>query len=73
MTGQVRSCVLENTQVLIDEETPDMISSALYADPGIEITVSPGIVDGSLWQGVIRGSGFDPGENRWWRRVRCNL
>ena len=52
----------ENTQVLTDEETPDMTSSALFADPGIEIVVSPGIVDGSLWQGVIRGSGFYPGE-----------
>ena len=52
----------ENTQVLADDGTPDMTSSPLYADPGIEITVSPGIVDGSLWQGVIRGSGFTPGE-----------
>ena len=52
----------ENAQVLADEGTPDITSSPLYADPGIEITVSPGIVDGSLWQGVIRGSGFTPGE-----------
>ena len=52
----------ENTQVLADEGTPDISSSPLYADPGVEITVSPGIVDGSLWQGVIRGSGFTPGE-----------
>ncbi len=52
----------ENTQVLADEGTPYMTSSPLYADPGIEISVSPGIVDGSLWQGVIKGSGFTPGE-----------
>ncbi len=52
----------ENTQVLPESDAPDLTSSPLYSDPGIEVTISPGIVDGELWQGVIKGSGFTPGE-----------
>ena len=52
----------ETIQILPESDTPDLISSPLYSDPGLEITVSPGIVDGSLWQGIIKGSGFTPGE-----------
>ena len=40
----------------------DLLSADAFADPGIQITVSPGIVDGSLWEGTISGSGFTPGE-----------
>ena len=52
----------KNTQVLPESDVPDLTSSPLYSDPGIEVTISPGIVDGELWQGVIKGSGFNPGE-----------
>ena len=52
----------KNTQVLPESDAPDLTSSPLYSDPGIEVTISPGIVDGELWQGVIKGSGFNPGE-----------
>ena len=52
----------ETIQILPESDAPDLISSPLYSDPGLEITVSPGIVDGSLWQGIIKGSGFTPGE-----------
>ena len=52
----------ENTQVLPESDAPDLTSSPLYSDPGVEVTISPGIVDGELWQGVIKGSGFTPGE-----------
>ena len=52
----------KNTQVLPESDVPDLTSSPLYSDPGIEVTISPGIVDGELWQGVIKGSGFTPGE-----------
>ena len=52
----------ETIQILPESDEPALISSPLYSDPGLEITVSPGIVDGSLWQGVIKGSGFTPGE-----------
>ncbi|MEC7153449.1 MAG: hypothetical protein VXW35_05585 [Actinomycetota bacterium] len=52
----------KNTQVLPESDVPDLTSSPLYSDPGVEVTISPGIVDGELWQGVITGSGFNPGE-----------
>ena len=52
----------KNTQVLPESDAPDLTSSPLYSDPGIEVTISPGIVDGELWQGVITGSGFTPGQ-----------
>ncbi|MEC7607270.1 MAG: hypothetical protein VX480_01755 [Actinomycetota bacterium] len=52
----------KNTQVLPESDVPDLTSNPLYSDPGIEVTISPGIVDGELWQGVIKGSGFNPGE-----------
>ena len=52
----------KNTQVLPESDVPDLTSSPLYSDPGIEVTISPGIVDGELWQGVITGSGFTPGQ-----------
>ncbi len=52
----------KNTQMLPESDAPDLINSPLYSDPGIEVTISPGIVDGELWQGVIKGSGFTPGE-----------
>ena len=52
----------KNTQVLPESDAPDLTSSPLYSDPGIEVTISPGIVDGELWQGVIKGSGFNTGE-----------
>ena len=52
----------ETIQILPESDAPDLISSPLYSDPGLEITVSPGIADGSLWQGIIKGSGFTPGE-----------
>ena len=52
----------ETIQILPESDAPDLISSPLYSDLGLEITVSPGIVDGSLWQGIIKGSGFTPGE-----------
>ena len=52
----------ETTQVLPESDAPDLTSSPLYSDPGVEVTISPGIVDGELWQGVIKGSGFTPGE-----------
>ena len=52
----------KNTQLLPESDAPDLTSSPLYSDPGIEVTISPGIVDGELWQGVIKGSGFTPGE-----------
>ena len=52
----------KNTQVLPESDVPDLTSSPLYSDPGIEVTISPGIVDGLLWQGVITGSGFTPGQ-----------
>ena len=52
----------KNTQMLPESDAPDLISSPLYSDPGIEVTISPGIVDGELWQGVIKATGFTPGE-----------
>ncbi|MEC9210204.1 MAG: hypothetical protein VYB49_00960 [Actinomycetota bacterium] len=52
----------KNTQVLPESDVPDLTSSPLYSDPGVEVMISPGIVDGELWQGVIKGSGFTPGE-----------
>ena len=60
--GQGAIICSETIQILPESDTPDLISSPLYSDPGLEITVSPGIVDGSLWQGIIKGSGFTPGE-----------
>ena len=52
----------ENTQVLPESDAPDLTSNQIYSDPGVEVTISPGIVDGELWQGVITGSGFTPGQ-----------
>ena len=57
----------KTTQVLPESDAPDLTSSPLYSDPGIEVTISPGIVDGELWQGVIKGSGFNL------RRIRRRL
>ena len=45
-----------------EEIAADLLSSPEYADPGIEIVISPGLIDGYLWAGTISGNGFTPGE-----------
>ena len=49
-------------QTFPEETAPDLLSNPDWADPGIEVVFSPGIVDGYLWSGTISGSGFTPGE-----------
>ena len=60
----------DRNQKFPDELAPDLVSNPAFADPGIQIIVSPGIVDGYLWEGTISGSGFTPGETV--RLVGCD-
>ncbi len=50
----------DRNQKFPDELAPDLVSNPAFADPGIQIIVSPGIVDGYLWEGTISGSGMPP-------------
>ena len=45
-----------------EEIATDLLSNPEYADPGVEIVISPGLIDGFLWTGTISGNGFTPGE-----------
>jgi hypothetical protein len=53
---------LDGNQIAPDAVTLDLISEPPWVYPGVEIVVSPGIVDGHLWTGTISGSGFAQGE-----------
>ncbi|MDG1845378.1 MAG: hypothetical protein P8J01_03190 [Acidimicrobiales bacterium] len=50
----------DRNQTFPDELAPDLVSNPAFADPGIQIIVSPGIVDGYLWEGTVSGSGMPP-------------
>jgi len=48
--------------VPIPGEVPDVIGRADWADPGIEVRVTPGPVAGQMWTGQLVGSGWPAGE-----------
>jgi len=56
------SLEISEEQTLPDEVAPDLFSNPRFANPGIEVVLSPGFTDGFLWVGTVSGSGFTPGD-----------
>ena len=48
--------------VPIPGEVPDVIGRANWANPGIEVRITPGPVAGQEWTGQLVGSGWPAGE-----------